>query len=430
MDAFEVKSIPQTHQDSLKSRPLLSPQVRLTPQRLKNTRTMTQNREPVRLMMAPFSSKSVITFEDIPVTKTARRFLIIENPLEDEPRRVTLSCKNTQKPVRNLQFEWLENTVPPMGEVTVEINWTPAENVACKETFFVTDQRGFKKELHIIFKSIGGKSGKSATTNRLPLRARNGGGGGNGNFLTVAPTKRSSKTPSPPSKKRVTGQRLSPLNDPPYKATAAARRTPTPKRRDYHQQQQPLSTFADDKENSPRAFNASDIFNNIQFTPAADRNRTTSDYMASLPTPTLGEVHNNIQRNINHHQNLVSGKKIVWSPIFENIREEVRVTRTSELVVTPEIIVTQHPEERIQTVSGRRRWKKVPHNDIFCFSLTASLNSQSFSVSLSPPRTRSSRSTSTWNCPRIPETRVAVYSKQKQTHLSGTTPAQRRILKT
>ena len=359
---------------------------------------VTQNREPVRLMMAPFSSKSVITFEDIPVTKTARRFLIIENPIE-EVLQVQLSCKNTQKPIKNLQFEWLEGTVPALGESTVEIAWTPAEMVACKETFFVSDQRGFKKELHIIFKSSGGtmKGGLLAAA-RKPLRPRNCGSG----LSTVGVTAKRQKTPSPPQKKRVTGKRLSPLVEPPYKAPVTLRGT-TPKRAtrpishsqtppldQYHHQQQrhpmdfnELDLMMDDKENSPvyprsasrptrgigGAFegspNASDIFKNIQFTPAADKSRAL-DYMASLPTPKLGEVHDNIIQ----HQNVsaLTAKKIVWSPVFEGIREEVSLVnkqtpqvkttltvveqQEQHIVTTPEIIVTQTEEVHvIQSVS-------------------------------------------------------------------------------
>lgn len=324
--------------------------------------------------MAPFSSKAVITFEEIPVSKTARRFLIIENPT-DEPLHVQLTCKHTQKPIKNLQFEWLEGTVPAAGETTVEITWTPAEVVACKETFFVTDQRGFRKELYIVFKSMGqGKT--TAAASRKPLRARGNFNGGN--LLTVNASMRL-RTPSPPHKKRVTGQRVSPLNDPPYKAQkstlmAIPNRKTTPKRAtaqppmiDYNSQ-----LMMDDKENSPvyhhrqhhqTSMNASDIFKNIQFTPAGDRDRNARglDYMASLPTPKLGEQHNNVMVQ-QHHGNVsvLTSKKIVWSPIFEGIREEARLSSRQSLaavsveeynVKTPEIVVTAPEEVAIQSVS-------------------------------------------------------------------------------
>lgn len=34
--------------------------------------------------MAPFSGKSIVLFEDVPVTKTAKRLLRIINPSEDD----------------------------------------------------------------------------------------------------------------------------------------------------------------------------------------------------------------------------------------------------------------------------------------------------------------------------------------------------------
>lgn len=346
-----------------------------------------QNREPVRLMMAPFSSKSVITFEDIPVTKTARRFLIIENPTE-EPLQVQLSCKNTQKPVKNLLFEWLQNSVPACSELTVEISWTPAEPVACKETFFVADQRGFKKELHIIFKSTGGKV---AAVSRKPLRARNN------QFLTTGASAQTMRlrTPSPPPKKRVTGKRLSPMNDPPYKAqksTLLMPRKTTPKRahaasppqlHDRHEVDFNRVLDSEDKENSPAAasfhnvkqrhgqeasLNASDIFKNIQFTPAPDKSRGL-DYMASLPTPKLTEQHSNVPCLQQPHLSALSGKKIVWSPIFEGIREEaLQKSGTAParsplgLIATPEIVITAAVETAIvQSVSEGLSCKQTNH---------------------------------------------------------------------
>lgn len=329
-------------------------------------------------MMAPFSSKSVITFEDIPVTKTARRFLIIENPTE-QPLDVTISCKNSQKPIKNLIFEWLEGSVPGMGDATVEIAWTPSEAVACKETFFVTDQRGFKKELSIIFKSMGGKTNTTAAA-RKPLRARNGPG-----LLTVnagagAYAKRS-KTPSPPAKKRMERKRLSPMNNPPYKAqksTVMPRKT-TPKRSTGTQSvlaAEPLGIdfnldAEDDKENSPVAafrrrdlsLNGSDLFDKIQFTPAAEKTNRNMDMLAlaSMPTPKLGELPSNDPRQPLHgNVSALSSKKMIWSPIFEGIREEVGVRAQRaplgdkcNFPITPELVVTG-PEYFIQSVSRKQ----------------------------------------------------------------------------
>lgn len=59
-------------------------QVVVTPTRVKNARRKNAAREPTIVALAPFSAKSVVTFEDIPVTKTARRFLNITNPCDED----------------------------------------------------------------------------------------------------------------------------------------------------------------------------------------------------------------------------------------------------------------------------------------------------------------------------------------------------------
>ena len=56
-------------------------QVTVTPTRLKPKRC--ESKEPTEVIMAPFSSKSIVQFEDVPITKTARRILRVINPSED-----------------------------------------------------------------------------------------------------------------------------------------------------------------------------------------------------------------------------------------------------------------------------------------------------------------------------------------------------------
>lgn len=56
----------------------------VTPTRVKNARRKIAAREPTSVVLAPFSAKSVVTFDDIPVSKTARRFLNITNPTDEE----------------------------------------------------------------------------------------------------------------------------------------------------------------------------------------------------------------------------------------------------------------------------------------------------------------------------------------------------------
>lgn len=59
----------------------------VTPTRIRNGRKITAAREPIIALMAPFSGKSIVAFEDVPVTKTARRYVHVQNPT-DKPLQV------------------------------------------------------------------------------------------------------------------------------------------------------------------------------------------------------------------------------------------------------------------------------------------------------------------------------------------------------
>lgn len=54
----------------------------MTPTRVRNARKQSAAREPTVVVMAPFSAKSIVTFEEVPLTKTARRVLEVINPTE------------------------------------------------------------------------------------------------------------------------------------------------------------------------------------------------------------------------------------------------------------------------------------------------------------------------------------------------------------
>lgn len=55
----------------------------MTPSRLKQKKRV-EGREPAVVVMAPFSAKAIVQFEDVPVTKTARRQVRVINPSEDD----------------------------------------------------------------------------------------------------------------------------------------------------------------------------------------------------------------------------------------------------------------------------------------------------------------------------------------------------------
>lgn len=62
---------------------LLSFQIKFTPpSRAKSHRQNAdpEKHEPIDVVMAPFSRKSVVQFDEVPVQKTAKRILRISNP--------------------------------------------------------------------------------------------------------------------------------------------------------------------------------------------------------------------------------------------------------------------------------------------------------------------------------------------------------------
>lgn len=60
-----------------------SKQIAVTPPRIQNARKISASREVTDVVLGLFSAKSIVTFEDIPVTKSARRILHIHNPTND-----------------------------------------------------------------------------------------------------------------------------------------------------------------------------------------------------------------------------------------------------------------------------------------------------------------------------------------------------------
>lgn len=56
----------------------------VTPTRVRNARKLTENREPTIVSLGAFTAKAIVTFEDVPVTKSAKRFIVIQNPVNEE----------------------------------------------------------------------------------------------------------------------------------------------------------------------------------------------------------------------------------------------------------------------------------------------------------------------------------------------------------
>ncbi|XP_036347869.1 protein abnormal spindle-like, partial [Rhagoletis pomonella] len=109
-----------------------------------------ESREPTDVVMAPFSAKSIVTFEDVPVGKTARRILRIVNPSEDNIEVRVI------KPISeeyNVSISWDEIVIPRSKTVEMEMVWNPLEQFTCKETLQLLDNRNFRKDVMVIMKT-------------------------------------------------------------------------------------------------------------------------------------------------------------------------------------------------------------------------------------------------------------------------------------
>ncbi|KAL9921398.1 protein abnormal spindle-like isoform 1-T1 [Glossina fuscipes fuscipes] len=127
-------------------------EVKMTPVRPGNRRS--ECRECTDVVMAPFSGKSIVLFEEVPVLKIARRTMRIINPSDNE---IKVSVSKTVKPGLNISLEWLENTVPAQNDITMELTWKPQMDISSRETLQFTDNRNFRKDVSIILKSKASK---------------------------------------------------------------------------------------------------------------------------------------------------------------------------------------------------------------------------------------------------------------------------------
>lgn len=91
-----------------------------------------------------------MVFEDVPVTKTAKRSLVILNPYE-EPLKVSLT--KILKPEFNVDFEWTVNTIPASSQLNLELVWNPVKVLSCRETIQICDVHGNRKDVAVVLKS-------------------------------------------------------------------------------------------------------------------------------------------------------------------------------------------------------------------------------------------------------------------------------------
>lgn len=249
--------------------------------------------------LKPFSGRSIVTFENVPISKTARRLLIIINPF-DEPLQVTVT--KMPKPENNLGFEWKENQIPAQSQLNLELVWTPIAMISCRETMQISDGNGNKKDVAIILKSCELKK-----TNLRKIAP------------SGYPKKLKMKTPSPPThfnrvasskttKKSNYSENRPPLQMSPLRNATNLRTNELLDRIDINS----CTSIFQDKENAPLTpKNVSTLFDNIRFTPLTDSKpkcESKLEYLASLPTPVLSSHSNSVVTTT------VTRRRIVVSP--------------------------------------------------------------------------------------------------------------------
>ncbi|XP_043653051.1 protein abnormal spindle [Drosophila teissieri] len=272
-------------------------EITVTPSRLKQKKRA-EGREPAVVVMAPFSAKAIVQFEDVPITKTARRQVRVLNPSDDD---IEVKVMKAIREEHNLSLEWMEHTVPARDEVSMELVWSPQLEVACKETLQLIDNRNFRKEVMIILKSKSNQPVKNprkfpTVGKTLQLKSPTGAGKTMKSVVSAAAQqkKRLSAAAAPPSKQtwRVTAPvRPAARPHPPPPAPLVEKNVYKPPQEEpVYISPQPRSL----KENlSPMTpGNLLDVIDNLRFTPLTEtrgKGQATilPDNLAAWPTPTL-----------------------------------------------------------------------------------------------------------------------------------------------
>lgn len=257
-------------------------QCHITPTRIRTEKKRNEDREPTIVDLRPFTGKSIVTFEDVPVAKTARRLIIVKN-FEDETIKVTVT--KIPKPEHNIVIEWSTNKIPPQSQINLEVVWSPLKAVSCRETIQISDNYGNKKDVAVILKSFEPKKlrkvGPSGYHKKLKLK-------------TPSPPKHFNRPTSTAKSTVSTFFEYSESQSTHHQLTVSPLRNTTNVRvqQDVFERIQ-FSSHRTDKENSVPGTpgNASALFDNIHFTPKTQtkpRNESKLEYLSSLPTPKLG----------------------------------------------------------------------------------------------------------------------------------------------
>lgn len=283
--------------------------------------------------LLPFSARSIVTFENVPVSKTARRLLVISNPFDET---LQVSVVKPPKPEHNLTFEWKQNQIPPKSTLNLELVWSPLALISCRETVQIADERGNKKDVAVILKSC-------------ELKKTNGRKTG----ATGYPKKLKMKTPSPPNhffrsvstaKAKVETSENGALPMSPLRNATNFRNTELLDRIDFST----CATIVLDKENAPATpRNVSSLFDNIRFTPLTETKpkcESKLEYLASLPTP-VGSSRSSVVTNVLSRRRIVESPPVDFSrPLHEMPTPQASRSTHSSMEQFVRETVTTHDE--------------------------------------------------------------------------------------
>lgn len=204
--------------------------------------------------------------------------------------------KNSIDSSFGVTFEWFTKTVPSNQSVELEIVWTPKVEVKTKDTITIIDDRHFKKDVTLIFKSIDcNASSKPTKPSAATKTSRNVTG------------KLKIKSPSPPQglrqamwsnkqkSKSIAKDSLAVPKATPLHATG---QMPLSELNVFNQQNKPNQVHGKENQSPPRSpTSVTALFDELQFTPVNRQKLNLADvddidYMASLPTPVVKPVHN------------------------------------------------------------------------------------------------------------------------------------------
>ncbi|XP_035902874.1 protein abnormal spindle [Anopheles stephensi] len=110
-----------------------------------------ESREPTLVLLGPFTPKATVVFDGVPVGKSARRFLIVQNTNRTS---VQVQLSRLPHPESGLSFEWLEANVEAGAEQTLELVWSPTQQIVGKEVIVLADNIGNRKDVQIILKAV------------------------------------------------------------------------------------------------------------------------------------------------------------------------------------------------------------------------------------------------------------------------------------